>query len=383
MSRSLQAQIQRLLDAARRLGRGDFAVEVPTEGNDEFAALGTRVQLDGAPAPGAAGGAPARARAPAGGDPARRRVVRQGPGPRRACSEIVVQTAVDGVGARCGRAAMRRRPTRRCEEVAGERRRRALPRVSTPPRPPRWTPSEVAEIQIGDGDCALARAAARPEGGDRVLGDRLRRPRRPRLHRPASASCSATSPARPRVSIENVDLHETVQRQAVTDELTGLFNHRRFQEVMAVEVERARRYDQDDGPDHARHRQLQARQRHLRAHAGRRWCCARWRACCASPRARSTSRRATAARRWRSRCRRPTWRAPTASPSACASAIEALELPLLDGDGTLRVTASFGAASLADGARDGDKDDLVAAADAALYRAKRSGQEPHGQGRVG
>ena len=46
------------------------------------------------------------------------------------------------------------------------------------------------------------------------------------------------------VSIENVDLHETVQRQAVTDELTGLFNHRRFQEVMPVEVERARRYGQ-------------------------------------------------------------------------------------------------------------------------------------------
>jgi diguanylate cyclase (GGDEF)-like protein len=49
------------------------------------------------------------------------------------------------------------------------------------------------------------------------------------------------------VSIENVDLHETVQRQAVTDELTGLFNHRRFQEVMAVEVERAKRFDQTLG----------------------------------------------------------------------------------------------------------------------------------------
>src|SRR5204862_1397271 len=34
---------------------------------------------------------------------------------------------------------------------------------------------------------------------------------------------------------------------AVTDELTGLFNHRRFQEVMSAEVERARRYDQEMG----------------------------------------------------------------------------------------------------------------------------------------
>ena len=49
------------------------------------------------------------------------------------------------------------------------------------------------------------------------------------------------------VSIENVDLHETVQRQAVTDELTGLFNHRRFQEVMFQEVERAKRFGGDMG----------------------------------------------------------------------------------------------------------------------------------------
>ena len=54
--------------------------------------------------------------------------------------------------------------------------------------------------------------------------------------------------------------------------------------------------------------------------------------------------------------------------------IEALELPILDGGGgKLRVTASLGAAAL--GVVPGtDKDALVAAADAALYRAKRSGK---------
>jgi GGDEF domain-containing protein len=41
--------------------------------------------------------------------------------------------------------------------------------------------------------------------------------------------------------------------------------------------------------------------------------------------------------------------------------------------GTLRVTASFGAASLPDSAKI-DKGALIAAADAALYRAKRSGK---------
>ena len=55
------------------------------------------------------------------------------------------------------------------------------------------------------------------------------------------------------------------------------------------------------------------------------------------------------------------------------SRIEALELPLVEGDGILRVTASFGVAALPHSANP-DKDALVAAADAALYRAKRSGK---------
>jgi len=54
--------------------------------------------------------------------------------------------------------------------------------------------------------------------------------------------------------------------------------------------------------------------------------------------------------------------------------IESLELPLIDGDGSLRVTASFGAAALAPDQPKADKDALVASADAALYRAKRSGK---------
>ena len=49
------------------------------------------------------------------------------------------------------------------------------------------------------------------------------------------------------MSVENVGLHETVERQAVTDELTGLSNRRRFQETMSAEVERSRRFGQDLG----------------------------------------------------------------------------------------------------------------------------------------
>src|SRR3712207_8398660 len=38
--RSLQAQLVNFLQAARRLGRGDFGQPVPVQGDDEFAALG-------------------------------------------------------------------------------------------------------------------------------------------------------------------------------------------------------------------------------------------------------------------------------------------------------------------------------------------------------
>jgi diguanylate cyclase (GGDEF)-like protein len=43
------------------------------------------------------------------------------------------------------------------------------------------------------------------------------------------------------VAIENVALHEQLQRQATVDELTGLANHRRFQDALREEVTRTRR----------------------------------------------------------------------------------------------------------------------------------------------
>ncbi len=46
------------------------------------------------------------------------------------------------------------------------------------------------------------------------------------------------------VAIENVELHDLLRRQATEDELTGLANHRRFQEVLADEAARAGRTGQ-------------------------------------------------------------------------------------------------------------------------------------------
>ena len=284
--------------------------------------------------------------------------------------EIVVQTAVDGVGAAAGRATMRRRADAPMEEVAHTGDPNAFHRALHAAEAAVMDAGEVAEITLA-GASAMAAPLSATEGGDRVLaivsvarGDRgFTGPERELFSYLTSQAA---------VSVENVDLHETVQRQAVTDELTGLFNHRRFQEVMDVEVERARRYDQEMGlimldidnfkrvNDTYGHMQgdmvLREVARVLRQSARE----------IDEPARYGGEEMAVAlpqtdldgAYRFAERVRKR---------------IEALELPLLEGDGILRVTASFGAASLIS-APQTDKEGLVAAADAALYRAKRSGK---------
>jgi predicted signal transduction protein with EAL and GGDEF domain len=44
------------------------------------------------------------------------------------------------------------------------------------------------------------------------------------------------------IALENAELHHVVQRQAMTDELTGLANRRRFMEALGAEIERAERF---------------------------------------------------------------------------------------------------------------------------------------------
>jgi diguanylate cyclase (GGDEF)-like protein len=369
VNRTLQNAIQRLLTAARRLGRGDFSVQVPAEGNDEFAALGKEfnnmaLQLE------------ARLE-----DLRRERgrlqeaIRRVGESfarglDREGVLEIVVQTAVDGSGAACGRATMRRRADAPMEEVTRSGEPETFHRALHAAEAAVMDAGQVAEIQIG-GASAIAAPLSATEAGDRVLAI-VSVARGDRPFQPAERELFAYLTSQAAVSVENVDLHETVQRQAVTDELTGLFNHRRFQEVMAAEVERARRYDAEMGlimldidnfkrvNDTYGHMQgdmvLREVARVLRQSARE----------IDEPARYGGEEMAVAlpqtdldgAYRFAERVRQR---------------IEALELPLLDGDGILRVTASFGAASLSS-APQSDKEGLVAAADAALYRAKRSGK---------
>jgi diguanylate cyclase (GGDEF)-like protein len=369
VSRTLSGHVQRLLSAAQRLGRGDFSVEIPTEGNDEFAALGREFnsmarQLE------------ARL------EDLRRERGRLQEAIRRVGEsfakgldrvgvlEIVVSTAVDGVGAHCGRATMRRRADAPMEQVAQSGDPEAFRRALHAAEAAVMDAGTVAEIQIG-GVSAMAAPLSATEGGDRVLAI-VSVARSDRQFAPAERELFAYLTSQAAVSVENVDLHETVQRQAVTDELTGLFNHRRFQEVMAAEVERARRYDSPMGLiilDIDNFKRVNDTYGHLQGDMVLREVARVLRQSAREidePARYGGEEMAVAlpqtdldgAYRFAERVRKR---------------IEALELPLLDGDGVLKVTASFGAASLST-APDLDKEGLVAAADAALYRAKRSGK---------
>jgi diguanylate cyclase (GGDEF)-like protein len=368
VSRSLQAQIGRFLEAARRLGGGDFSVEVPTEGHDEFAALGEEFnkmsrQLEARLEELRQERARLESSIRRIGETFASNLDREG------LLEIVVRTAVDGVGADCGRAAVRDDVDAPLEERAragvasghegalGAAERTALSR---------GLPVDVR----ADGHAALAfplRPTERPdrilgivsvarEGGDFTKGERD-------LFNYLAGQAA--------VSIENVDLHELVQRQAVTDELTGLFNHRRFQEVIEAEVERAERFDQPLGllmldiddfkkiNDTYGHQQgdmvLREVARVLRENARQVDEPARYggeEMAVALP---QTDLEGTYLLAERVR-----------------ESIAALNVHLLEGGGTLQVTASFGVAAFPESAR--AKDRLIAAADSALYRAKRAGK---------
>ncbi|HEY1277438.1 MAG TPA: diguanylate cyclase [Thermoleophilaceae bacterium] len=368
VSRSLQRQIDSFLLAARRLGSGDFTAEVPTTGHDEFAALGEEFnkmshqlaeRLDEL--------SQERARV----QEAMRRVGQTFASnlDRQRLLDIVVKTAVDGVGAQTGRASVRPTPSAPLEQVVATGDPDGLEDAIRAAEAKVLETGEPSDATV-DGVAAMSHPLRR---GDEMHG-RVSGVVSVARERPFAAperelfDYLAEQVA---VSIENVGLHETVERQAVTDELTGLFNRRRFQEAMATEVERSKRFGQPVGlvlldlddfktvNDTYGHQQgdlvLREVARVLR----------------------ETSREIDEPARYGGE------ELAVVLPGTdlegaynlaerVRAGIEALSLPLLDGDGSLRVTASFGVATLP-GSAD-DMRGLVAAADEALYRAKRAGK---------
>jgi diguanylate cyclase (GGDEF)-like protein len=243
VSRSLQRQIAGFLQAARRLGRGDFNAKVPIYGNDEFAALGQEFNL-------MSGQLERRLeelRAEQGRlNTAMRRIGETFASnlDRNALLEIVLRTALDGTGAEGGRAAVRD-TTGRPSILARVGEAAALETALAAAESESLRGGYPGEANI-EGAAALAHPLWSSSDGDgppRVSGavsvarrgGRFTEPERELFHYLAGQAS---------VSLENVGLHETVERQAVTDDLTGLANRRAFDETITTEVERSRRFDQ-------------------------------------------------------------------------------------------------------------------------------------------
>ena len=388
--RALQGQIGQFLEAARRLGRGNFDQRVPIEGRDEFAALGREFnsmseQLAGKIA-----------------EVQRKRqeleetIRRVGEAfaaglDRQGVVELAVQTAVEASEAEAGRAL----------PIDG----RTLETTHTGSEDPDVVAAlEAAEREafkvrpeVGSDLLAPGQSDGEPPEERRAVAAQidgvhaLAYPMRARLgSRSYAQYVGVVSIARRRgaftdadrelleylagqaaVSIENSDLHETVQRQAITDELTGLSNVRQFHVVLDRELERSDRFDTPVGlvmldiddfksvNDTYGHQQGDEVLAHV------------------AQALRELSRDIDEPARYGGEELAVITPQTDSAGAALAAermraAVEELRIPRVDGEGTLSVTASLGVAAIPDSAW--DKASLIAAADAALYQAKRSGK---------
>jgi len=367
ISRQLHGQLARFLAAAKRIGGGDFAVTVPVEGDDEFAQLGREFnkmsrelerRVDEL--------ADERARL-------RESIERVGATfaanlDRAALLEIGTQTVVDAVEAQCGRATIRTPDdgplleAARVGDLAGAE--QAIEAAEAHVR-------EHGAAATADRDDLAALAAPIPhrDGAPDPPRGIVSVARHGRPFTDAERELVASLARQTGISLENVDLHEQVKRQAVTDELTGLSNHGRFQQVIAAEAAAARRFDQPLGLvmlDVDNFKRVNDTYGHQQGDLVLREVARVLQDC---------SREVDEPARYGGEelavaLQQTDVAGAEAIAERVRTAVEALALPRLDGAGTLRVTVSCGVAASADG----DPLALVAAADAALYAAKRAGK---------
>jgi diguanylate cyclase (GGDEF)-like protein len=387
VSRALTGQIATFLAAARRLSRGDFRQLVPVEGNDEFAQLGREFndmseQLEAKIEEVERKRQELEETIRRVGDALATGLDRDG------VVALAVRQAVDACAAEVGRAVpLARGAFARYEigTVTGE-----LERViEAAERHVFIVRADVGPELLGalEGDESAERtrrALSAHAGGVHALSIGVRS----LVDGPeylGAISIARRGPPFTReeeelleylagqavVSIENASLHETVERQAVTDDLTGLANMRAFSSILDRELERSRRFNTPLGLvmlDIDDFKQVNDSYGHqqgdevLAQVAGV---------------LRSLSRDLDAPARYGGEELAVVLPQTDADGAALLAermreAIEALQVPRVGGGGSLGVTASFGVASVPD--TGADRDSLIAAADAALYRAKRTGK---------
>jgi diguanylate cyclase (GGDEF)-like protein len=365
-SRGLQGQLGRFLQAAKRLAGGDFSSPIRTEGRDEFAALGEEFnnmsnQLE-------------RRLEELSEERVRLRTAVQRIGQtfasnldRPALLELALKTAIDAVQAACGRLSTRVSESAKLTEVAREGSLDGLDEAILTVEGEAMASGDTAQSSKGETHI-LTVPLGPPEPGSRVHG-LITVARQERAFSEDDLAVLRSLAGQAALAMENVDLHVQVSRQAVTDELTGLSNHRRFQELLALEMEQVRRYHYPVGlimldidnfksvNDTYGHQQGDVVLRRV----------ARVLA--------DTSREVDYPARYGGEelaliLPHTDMPGTYAIAERIRSAVESMRVSRVDQDGVLRVTASLGVAA----STDGSKEDLIAEADSALYQAKREGK---------
>jgi len=368
VSRALQQQIMGLLGAARRLGEGDFGAEAPTVGKDEFADLGEEFNKMSRQLKARLEDLKNERRR---GEGAMRRLGEAVASnlDRDALLRLVVSTAVEGVGADAGRVSVRGPNQVAFEQLSRVGNMNGLESAVESAEADALRTGSRRETTVGEAS-AIAHPLRPRDGGTGIVGVvSIGRTGRP--FTPEDRDLFGYLAGQAGVSMENVDLHEAVTRDSVTDELTGLSNRRGFEEALSLEVERARRFgtklglvllDLDDFKqinDGYGHQQgdvvLRDVARVLRETAREIDYPVRYGGEEMAVLLPETD--VEGALRFAERLR---------------GSIAGLQVRRPGAAGTLRVTASCGVAAMPDTAV--DERGLVAAADAALYEAKRGGK---------
>jgi diguanylate cyclase (GGDEF)-like protein len=365
-TRALQGQLARFLEAARRLGGGDFSSPIQTSGHDEFAALGEQFnsmsrqlahRLDELEQE--------RSRVLSGfrriGDAFASGLDRD------ALLELSLKTAIDATGADRGRASVRASPAQSLTETT---RVGQLAGLETPILEAERGALEGDGIgQASEGDVHMATVALGemvPGGPTHGLVTVCREGRR---FTDEDLELLRSLAARATLAMANVNLHLETQRQAVTDDLTGLASHGHFQEVLSAEMEQVRRYQYPVGLimlDLDNFKSVNDVYGHLQGDLVLRY---------VADALRETSRDVDLAARYGGEelalvLPHTDLEGAYEMAERARAAIEAQAVPELEGDGVLRITASVGVAA----SSEGDKDGLIAAADNALYAAKHDGK---------
>jgi diguanylate cyclase (GGDEF)-like protein len=362
--RSLQGQVATMLYAARRIGEGDFTQKVPVVGRDEMAGLAAefnkmsdrlaeqvdqlrrqRIELD-------------------------RSIRRLGEAfakglDRDAVLRIVLETALTACEAQYGRIALADGTVVELPEIADGAARQAALGAESRAR------ADRVQVEASDesGLHALA-APLRPLGGGDVVGT-MTVARGPQPFGQHERDVFLYLIGQASASLENISTHERVTEQATTDELTGLANKRAFSEVLEREVARAERFghelslimlDVDD------FKLVNDTHGHLQGDEVLR---AIGRILADEPREIDEPAR-YGGEEFVIALPETGLEGALELAERIRARIEIEAIPMLGADEVMYVSASFGVATLPTSAR--DEQELIAAADEALYAAKAAGK---------